>query len=90
MLKGGLLSINIKNPDTVALVRELADRTGETLTSAVETSVRERLHRLDEQARKLSVEEMLEIGRDVRQRLDAAGEDLSTDWLYDPETGLPR
>ncbi|WP_431237445.1 type II toxin-antitoxin system VapB family antitoxin [Mycolicibacterium aichiense] len=37
------MSLNIKNPQTVALVRELARRTGLSQTSAVEEAVRAKL-----------------------------------------------
>ncbi len=41
------MSLNIKNPRTTALVRELAERTGTSQTEAVEVAVRERLAALD-------------------------------------------
>lgn len=40
------MSFNIKDPETDRLVRELACRTGETLTEAIAISVRERLGRI--------------------------------------------
>jgi antitoxin VapB len=40
------MAINIKDPETDGLARELAQATGETLTQAVEVAVRERLERL--------------------------------------------
>lgn len=44
------MSLNIKNPKTTALVRELAERTGMSQTQAVEVAVSERLASLDAQA----------------------------------------
>lgn len=41
------MGLNIKNERTTALVRELASRTGESQTAAVEKAVLERLERLD-------------------------------------------
>lgn len=41
------MGLNIKNEDTTALVRELADRTGLTQTGAVTEAVRARLAELD-------------------------------------------
>ena len=38
--------MNIKDPGTDRLVRELADATGETITEAVAVAVRERLERI--------------------------------------------
>jgi len=40
------MSLNIKNPETHRLARELAAVTGETVTSAITTAVRERLERV--------------------------------------------
>ncbi len=40
------MAFNIKDPEADRLVRELASRTGETLTEAIVVSVRERLGRL--------------------------------------------
>jgi antitoxin VapB len=40
------MSLNIKDPQTDSLVRELAQSTGETITQAVEVAVNERLDRL--------------------------------------------
>jgi antitoxin VapB len=40
------MSLNIKDPQTDSLVRELAESTGETITQAVEVAARERLDRL--------------------------------------------
>jgi antitoxin VapB len=37
------MSLNIKNPETYRLVKELADATGESMTTAVTEAVRERL-----------------------------------------------
>ncbi|MGE4426988.1 MAG: type II toxin-antitoxin system VapB family antitoxin [Solirubrobacteraceae bacterium] len=40
------MAINIKDPETDRRARELADRTGESLTTAVSTAINERLERL--------------------------------------------
>jgi antitoxin VapB len=40
------MGILIKNPATEAKIRELAERTGESLTAAVERAVEERLERM--------------------------------------------
>jgi antitoxin VapB len=40
------MGILIKNPATEAKIRELAERTGESLTTAVERAVEERLERV--------------------------------------------
>jgi len=41
-----LTGINIKNPETQALAHELAALTGESMTGAITTAVRERRDRL--------------------------------------------
>lgn len=40
------MALNIKDPEADRLVRELADRTGESLTETVVVAVRERLARV--------------------------------------------
>ena len=40
------MAINIKSVATEELIRELADKTGESVTDAVETNVRDRLNKL--------------------------------------------
>lgn len=40
------MSLNIKDPQTDRLVRELAESTGETITQAVGVAVKERLDRV--------------------------------------------
>lgn len=40
------MAINIKDPETDRRARELAERTGESLTTAVSTAISERLERL--------------------------------------------
>lgn len=40
------MGLNIKKPSTEAAIRELAARTGESLTEVVESAVREKLERI--------------------------------------------
>jgi antitoxin VapB len=77
--------LNIKNPHTYSLVKELADRTGESMTEAVTVAVRERLERIQ---RDFDVNEVLAMAREIRERLPAGHLDDPTDDLYD-EDGLP-
>jgi antitoxin VapB len=42
------MSLNIKNPETHALAARVAKLTGETLTEAVTTALRERLERIEQ------------------------------------------
>lgn len=67
------MSLNIKNPQTVALVRELARRTGLSQTGAVEEAVRANLAQLagDESrgTRRSKVNELLsELDRSMTAR----------------------
>jgi antitoxin VapB len=84
------MSMNIKNKEAHRLTEELAKLTGESLTTAVTESVRERLNRLRR-----------ERGGDLTERLMAIGKDCATHlkkpfrtidhgkMLYD-ERGLPK
>lgn len=86
------MSLNIKTPQTVALVRKLARRTGLSQTSAVEEAVRAKLAELtrgeDRDARRIKVNEMLsQLDRSItaRQRKRIRVQQTA---LYD-ESGLP-
>ncbi|BBY59268.1 type II toxin-antitoxin system VapB family antitoxin [Mycolicibacterium sarraceniae] len=86
------MSLNIKNERTVALVRELARRTGLSQTSAVEEAVRAKLAELtgaeSPNTRRGKVNELLsELDRSMtaRQRKRIRAEETE---LYD-ESGLP-
>jgi antitoxin VapB len=84
------MSLNLKNPETARLIRELADATGESMTQAVTTAVRERLHRLRAGDAERS-ERVWAIVRELRARLpDGYLDQDFDDLLYDPATGLPR
>jgi antitoxin VapB len=82
--------MNIKNEETHRLVRELAEVTGESLTTAITVAVRERLER--ERRRERSTEgdlaaRLLEIGRRAAPKLRAAGltSENHGDFLYDDD-----
>jgi antitoxin VapB len=84
------MALNIKNEQTHALARRLAELTGETLTEAVTTAVRERLeHVQQEDEQELTAAGIAEI-----QRFLAALPDLDTrcadDILGYDAFGLPR
>lgn len=84
------MPISIKDPEADQLVRELARRTGESLTQAVIVALRERLRREQGRAR----------GRDLVLEMRAIAERLSTlpvldrrsanDIIGYDENGLPR
>ncbi|USQ75676.1 type II toxin-antitoxin system VapB family antitoxin [Ornithinimicrobium cryptoxanthini] len=91
------MSLNIKNPTTHRLVRELAAATGQSQTAAVEDAVRRRLREVQSESGP-TVEHRDRHAR-ARRIAEAFREDLSEDelrrirhsedWLYD-EHGLPR
>ena len=85
------MSLNIKNDETCRLARELADLTGESMTGAITTALRERLER-ETHAR--SVEARVKEIRAIAERCAAKlGPGPSAvehgDYLYD-ERGLPK
>ncbi len=86
------MAMNIKNPETERLARELAKRTGESLTVAVTVALRERLER---QQRAMQKETRMEwLDRITRETSAIMNDGRSSkeliDELYDDETGLPK
>ena len=85
------MPINIKNEEVTRLAKELARETGESVTDAVGTAVRERLDQLRRKKSRDGVAEKLkQIGEEVRRH--ASKEWLTWDYdadLYD-EKGLPK
>lgn len=87
------MSLNIKNERTHALVRELADLTGQSQTAAVEDAVRRRLDELhdevnrEERGRRLRA--LIDEARRLGPYAETAEWDPRGDFLYD-EDGLPR
>jgi antitoxin VapB len=89
------MGLNIKNAATESAIRELAARTGESLTEAVKSAVLEKLSRL-KAAPVETAEELLERIRPIQEalaRARAESGDTRTskellDELYD-EHGLP-
>ena len=88
------MSINIKNPETVRLIRELAGLTGEGQTEAVTAAVRERIERLSlNNEQKDRLERILAIAAETAPLLKDFDMDealYGADGLYDPKTGLPK
>ena len=79
------MGINIKNPETERLIRELAELTGEGQTEAVTVAVRERL---DRTRREGLAERLLAIARETAPLLKDMPDHAAL--LYDEETGLPK
>jgi antitoxin VapB len=87
----GSLSLNIKNPETNKLVHDLADLTGENMSTAVTIAVRERLERIrKERNRETFIAEAMEIARDCARRMGKPGRALDVDELLYDERGLPK
>lgn len=84
------MSLNIKNEQTHRLARELARLTGESMTTAVNEAIRERLERVQGKAKKSRVERILEIGRECAAHMKEPYKSIDHgDLLYD-EKGLPK
>ncbi len=82
------MSLNIKNDETYALASRLAKVTGESLTQAVTTALRERLARIEQPD--ALVEDLLALGRDCAARLKEPWRDADHGALLYDEKGLPR
>ena len=82
------MPLNIKDPETDRLARRLSMLTGESITLAVKTAVRERIEREERTRGKASVEELLAIARRIAEapNLDERSDDAILG--YD-ERGLP-
>lgn len=87
------MSLNIKSPEAHELARELAERTGESMTEAVTVALRERLARVGptEQQIRAKKEVIMALAHDIASRMgpEYRAIDHIAD-LYDEETGLPR
>jgi antitoxin VapB len=84
------MAISIKNLEVERLAREIADKTGESLTGAIQRALQERLDRLKRERRsQIVVGQLKEILRRVDQLpiLDSRSPDQILG--YDEE-GLPR
>jgi antitoxin VapB len=87
------MSLNIKNPETYRLAKELAEQTGESLTAAVTEAIRVRLQDVKRKKRPPGelAAELMRIGRDIASRMTDEERNFDYDaYLYDEETGLPK
>ena len=84
------LSLNIKHKDAHKLAHQLAKLTGENMTQAVTTAIRERLDRVRSQQQPGLVDRLIEIGKDCSAHLKEPFRSVDHgDLLYD-DRGLPR
>ncbi len=83
------MALSIKHPEADRLARELAKRTGESLTDAVLNALRERLERTKNRGRRRSVAEELRAIGERCARLPVYDDRHPDEIMYD-ERGLPR
>jgi len=84
------MSLNIKNEETHRMARELAQLTGESMTTAVNEAIRERLERVRGKSKEEMVERILQIGRDCASRLKEPYKSIDHGELLYDENGLPK
>lgn len=85
-----MTQLNIKSEDAYRLASELAALTGESLTTAVTSALRQRLER--EQAardRDARIARVRAITADIRRNMRQPLPSSDHDWLYDAN-GLPQ
>lgn len=87
------MAMSVKNEETERLARELAEATGESLTTAITVSVRERLERLRRSSRDRAAakaQRAMSLTRGSRElwHPDLVGANYD-DLLYDQD-GLPK
>jgi antitoxin VapB len=82
------MPLNLEDDETHALAARVARMTGESLTQAVTTALRERLARID--APDALAENLLALGRDCAARLEEPWRDVDNGALLYDEKGLPR
>ena len=84
------MALNIKDPQTDRLARQLADLTDESITDAVKTALRERLER-EQRRRGKSIDwELLRAKQEEIAQLPVADRRDPDELLDYDETGLPR
>jgi antitoxin VapB len=85
------MALSLKNPETERLAKELARKTGESVTRAVTIALQEKLER-EEKAKKREgrMEWLEELTKRTAPLLkDLPSSDKVGDLLFDKETGLP-
>lgn len=83
------MAINIKNPEADALARQLAERTGESVTDAVMNALRERLART-ERTRGPALRDELAAIRKRCARLPVRDARSAEEIIGYGDDGLPR
>jgi len=83
------MALSIKNPETERLARELAEFTGETITEAVTSALREKLRRNPPATRKRSVAEIIREAQEAVARLPVLDDRTPDEIVGYDEHGLP-
>ncbi|MGB6194060.1 MAG: type II toxin-antitoxin system VapB family antitoxin [Terracidiphilus sp.] len=87
------MALNIKNPETEYLIRELAALRGVSLITAIRQAVEHEVMQEKETQRKkkLTAEWLRKISQETGPMMnDGKTSTELIEELYDPETGLPR
>jgi len=84
------MGMNIKNKEAHRLTEELAKLTGESLTTAVTESVRERLDRVRRERGADLAERLLAIGKDCAAHLKKPFRTMDHGKMLYDERGLPK
>lgn len=84
------MAMNIKNDVTQKLAKELAKRTGQSLTAAITEAVRERLDRVRSEQSSDLADRLVEIGRDCAAHLREPFRSVDHGELLYNEKGLPK
>lgn len=83
------MSLNIKDEEAHRLAREIGELTGQSMTTVVKEALREKLHRVKEEAGPPLSERLMAIGRRCADELSGVSL-MRIEDLYDEETGLPK
>lgn len=81
------MAFNIKSDETHKRARDIADRTGVSMSDAVESALRDKQAALDSESRYARAMRVVELARKHRDK-EFSSEDHA-DYLYD-EDGLPK
>lgn len=85
------MGINIKNPETVRLISELAELTGEGKTEAVTVAVKERIAAVRKTKSQGRYDKMKAIADEMAPLFKPPYDTVDHDeLLYDKKTGLPK
>jgi antitoxin VapB len=85
-----VMAMNIKNEETERLVNELAELTGESLTGAITTAVREKIVRVKGEKRGSLAERLNRIAKEAAPLFKEPYKSTEIDELLYDEKGLPK